>query len=415
MLRIRWPLCPGLRIHRFNMWTSTDELTTLINQWNDLTTLAIATEPCFFTHIFGTLRYSPWTSFEEQLENIANFRNDLREDYRKISIEAIKQILSDLCLNAEMLDPNIRIHSLLRFMGGRQRLDSKGYLGGALLLKSMAEIIRRMAEWTYDEILPEEDELGFGLMIPGIKEKIYGSSRIFDSESIVARRQFIRGMGFDTEVRIRFYVEGQTEYYALSSLISNIPQIEIFNLAGQVQQRRGKGIAFRENLILDDRSHVFSIILLDSDKEDNLRVVRNAAQEDIFCGMFYNFEPDFEFGNFTREELERIILSLADSSELTGEKVIALRDAVKTSTNGETLLRETRKLLTSLSQFSKGKEWGEKLAEFGWTNPTFPETETLRPFIEAVNSARRSIDADFLLTRKKYRTDPETGKLVNRE
>lgn len=414
-IQSQYPRLLETEIQQFNTWTFEDELTNLVNRWNNLTTLAIVTEPCFFTGIFGTLRHSPSISHEQQRENILIYRGELREEFLKIGLESLKEILSDFSTNAEMLDPNKNIHTLLRFMAGRQRLDVKGYLGGALLLKSMAEIVRRMAEWTYEVKLPEEDEMGFGWMIPGMKERVYGSSRIFDHESIVARRQFIRGMGFDPEVRIRIYVEGQTEFYALNYLISNIPQVEIINLAGQVQQKRGKGVAFRDNLSLDERSQVFSVILLDNDQDDNLRAVRYAAREDIFCGAFYTSDPDFEFGNFTRDELEEIVLSLVDTSELTPMNKRTFHDAIVSSTNGETLLKETRKIFPNLSQLGKGKEWGEKLAEYGWRQQTFPKNRTMRTFVEAVNSAIRSIDADFLLTRKNYRTDPETGKLVKRE
>lgn len=404
-------------IQEFNQWVDGGEIPALINRWNNIATLAIAAEPCYFPEIFGTYRRAPNISIDRHWEDLQNYRGLLRDDFMQLGIDAIKGILSDLSTSAEMLDPNKKIHTLLRFMDGRSRLNVTGALGGALLLKSMAEIIRRMTEWVYKEQLPEEDELGFGITIQGAKEKIYGARRIFDSSSFVARQQIIRGLGLDSEIRIRFYVEGDTEYYAIKYLLSGIPQIEIINLAGQFYQSRGKGLAFRESLILDDSAQVFSIICLDGDRGENVRVVRVAANEDIFCGIFLIFDPDFESANFSRAELEEIILILIEPTEYTKDIKRWVHNTVHdyNRNNWGEILTEVKRLIPSLSHLNKGKDWGEKLAQFGLSRNYFSSPLTLRPFIEAANYAVTNIGSDFLLTRKTYRTDPNTGRLVKRE
>ena len=400
-------------IEFFYRWAQSESAKAQINRWDEITQLAIATEPCFYPQIIGSIRCPPQITVEDQRANIEEYQTQLKDHYLQIGIEPIKEIIRDLCISAEMIEPNKSIHSLLRFMNGGQRIKVKGNLGGAILLKLMAEIIRRMAEWSFDIQLPEEDEMGFGMWVEGAREKIYGSKRIFDN-GLLAKRQFIRELGLDAEVRIRIYVEGPTEFAAFSYLLKPLQQIEVFDLAGQFIQGKRKGLAFRENLILDDRSGVFSVIVLDGDREDNIRIVKKAAEEDLFCGQFYISRPDFELCNFSKEELIEIAWNLIDEVQKSEQHYLSLSNAVKMANNADDLIKAIRKEVPPLSQFAKGSEWGENLAEFAARKPDLAGSETPRPVIDACQTAIRAIDIDYLNNRKNCRVDPNTGKLVRR-
>jgi len=401
-------------IDHFNHWTNTEEFSRLINKWNDVATLAIASEPCFFSYLFGTLKHPPTISYEEQLARIEVHRNRLREEYLRIGIEPIKEIVGDLCVSVEIIEPNKNIHSLLRFMDGQQRLKIRGNLGGAIILKSMAEIIRRMGERAFEIQLPEEDELGFGMWMKDAKQWMYGSNRIFDANNFIAKRQIVRSIGLDAEIRIRIYVEGPTEYYALTILLAYLPQVELINLSGLFIQAKRKGLAFRDNLVTDDRSGIFSVIFLDQDREDNLRTVKLAAREDIFCGMIYVSKPDFEFENFSIEELTEIVWTFVDETEKNEENRYLLEEAVRELKNAESFINTARKSIPSLQQLGKGKEWGEKLAQYAIKNPTIMGGDKIRPILEACQASVNATNIDYNFNRKNYRVDPETGRLVRR-
>lgn len=401
-------------IEPFYRWVQSENARAQIIRWDEIARLAIATEPCFYPQIISSLKYPPKITAEQQKANIRSYKMLLKDYYHQIGIEPIKEIIKDLCISAEMIEPNQRIHSLMRFMDGSKRLKIKGHLGGSILLKFMAETIRRMAEWSFDIQLPEEDEMGFGMWVEGARERLYGSRRIFDVQGLLAKRQFIREMGLDAEVRIRIYVEGSTEYAAFSYLLNPFQQIQVIDLAGQFIQGKKNGLAFRENLIQDDHLGVFSVIILDGDREDNIRIVRIAAEDDLFCGQFYISQPDFEFSNFSIDELTEIVWEFVDEIEKSEQLYQLLHEAVNKAINAKELIKTARKTIPSLSQLAKGNEWGEKLAEFAARKPELAGSEIDRPFIEACKTAIQSIDSDYHFNRTGCRVDPFTGKLVHR-
>jgi len=98
----------------------------------------------------------------------------------------------------------------------------------------MAEMIRRAAERVFDTELPEEDEFGYGGgdETASLKEYSSGSRRLLDSHKAITR--FIQDLNLDYTVRLRWYVEGETELNALRSELSGVENIEIINLRGQV-------------------------------------------------------------------------------------------------------------------------------------------------------------------------------------
>ena len=136
--------------------------------------------------------------------------------------------------------------------------------------------------------MPEEDELGFGVWQKDSRRIIYGSERVLDAPRNISN-ELMRQYGLDYGVRVRCYVEGETEYGALNSIIKPQNGIELINLGGNFIEGKKKGMAFRASLRNDKKSRIFSIVVLDNDRSDFVRAVRNAAAQDQMCGLFLPF------------------------------------------------------------------------------------------------------------------------------
>lgn len=413
----RYPGILDQEIREFRDWSSKPEFVQLINRWNDIVALCVLIEPCFYEKIFQSLKYPPSIGYEEQKNRIKRHWDELLNNFRENDVDKLEKIYGDLCISAEMLDQNKDIHTLLRLSQGRFRQKVKGKLGGSLLIKSMAEVLRRAIEKAHDIKLREEDEMGFGMTPHDMKKNLYGAERLLDDS--LGASQYIRSFNLDYGVRIRWYVEGDTEYGALDSVLGRYRSIELFNLKGNIVQKGRKGAAFVDNLKIDLKSQVFSVVLIDADNEDYIRAVRKAAKDDLICGMFYISNPDFEFENFSLSELEEILWKMAVENGAEIRDRNRLHDAIKTASSGKELIYSAKKALIELNQISKGTAWGEQLIKYASENPDMinddGSVKGTRPIIEAISATGRSLNADYHLTREKYRIDPISGKLIRRE
>jgi hypothetical protein len=211
----------------------------------------------------------------------------------------------------------------------------------------MAEMIRRATEDALGMTLPEETEVR---MPWRGKERLYGSSRILDGDTRAAN-EFMRWHQLDYGVRVRWYVEGDTEYGALSWVVEELGagHIELINLRGQVAQRRV--LAFRDNLCADLKKGTFSLISIDGDRPDFLRAVIKAAEADEICGEFFVSKPDFEFHNFTLPELEEVLWSVASEGGATPRNRERLHRAIANAKSGDQLLHQAKSAVGELPHF----------------------------------------------------------------
>src|SRR4029077_6813789 len=102
---------------------------------------------------------------------------------------------------------------------------------------------------------------------------------------------------------------------AIERVFGRYTAVDIVNLREHVVAKGNRGVAFRDRLRNDLRTSSFSLIPLDGDKDHYIRVVRKAAEDDEICGMFFISNPDFEFANFTKEELVQIVWEWALENE----------------------------------------------------------------------------------------------------
>ena len=406
-------------IQRFQQLSADSTFSQSVRSWNRAAALIIAAEPCLFPRLFGLIKYSPFVGLASQEQQLNAHWADVARCYRAIGLEQLKKVHQQLCFAATSLDPNNRVHTILRLTRGEWRLNEvKGNLGGAMCVISMAEMLRRAAEEVFQTALPEEDETGFGSASRAAKERLYGEPRVVDADRRV-KNQFLRTLGLDYSLRLRWYVEGDTEFHAIDAMVGDVPAVELIDLKGQVTASRGKGLAFRDNLLNDQTEGIFSFVSVDGDRSDFVHAVRKAAEDDEICGMFFVSTPDFEFENFTTAELEQILWSIATEVSTTGSRRSALRASIADAKCAKEMFVAVRSAIPELAGVvGKGEEWGKRLGAFALKNPEKTDQETgqtqTRPIIEAFRYAVQSITADYRASRARLRVDPSTGRPIRR-
>lgn len=403
----------------FNNFSQSQDFINRINVINNLASLSIAIEPCIYVKIFGkvsvTNKHGIDDNGEQNLKDIESYwKQAIKKLCKAVGKNQLEEIRQELCIDTQTLDPNRWIHTLICLGDGKLRMELEGRLGGALVLRTMAETLRRATEKTFNVMLREEDELGFGMVYPNVKKELYGSNRILDKNENVVK-EFMKQDAFHYGLCAKFYVEGDTEFQALYYAFQayNINYIELINLRGEVAQKRGKGVAFRDNLKSDIQMNVFSFILIDGDRFDFVSAVKKAAHDDEICGSFFISHPDFEFANFDLSELEEIIWNwiLEDAPQRTITDRNVLHDKIKDVKNGEELLSKV-KATPQFNDVTKGSDWGKRLIQYALQHPR--RQNKYRPIIEAIHMALRTKGANYQSTRNNYRVDENSGQLVKR-
>ena len=393
-------------------WTSSEAFGDRFDYWNATAELAVVCEP-FVQGMSASRTFSQVDRRAEFNAYLAMLRS-LLTDMGKPEVRTRRE---DLGFSADSLDGNRNIQVLLRLML-RQHLEKvKGSLGGAMRFLSMAEIIRRAAEDAFSEHLAEEDEIGPGQWMAGARKMLYGSERVFDAERRDLR-DYMALLGLDFGTKVRCYVEGDTEMGALSHATAGAGHVELINLAGQVIEKRRKGLAFVDGLTNDLNARVFSVILLDQDRSEFVKAVKKAAREKRFFGRYFLCDPDFEFGNFANRELVDVALSLTKVDELDASAREAMRMRLHADTATATVNSQLWSALDSegIHDIGKSEQWGRALMKYAIEHPQRSSTGDRvgddRPIIEAARLILRTRDAGFMRSIAELDVDAETGKLV---
>lgn len=408
------PELANLVTDRLLRWSKQKGFAIKINEWNEAARISILLEPVSYQSVFGTFRYPTYFSLEAYNTKIGNYKDGLKKEAQRYGLDHFEKIRKRLCIDAELIDPNKVLHVLLRLMNTQSRLKLEGKVGGAMLLITMAEMLRRFAEEIYNKKLPEEDELGFGFWTKGSRKYLYGSERVLDAPRNISN-ELMRQHGLDYGVRVRCYVEGETEYGALDSTIKPQNGIELINLSGNFIEGKKKGLAFRESLRNDKKSRIFSVVVLDADRSDFVRVVRKAAADDEICGLFFILEPDFELANFSIVELCEIIWDIAAQNGAKKKSKIELLKAIESARSGDEVIKFAKNSMSELYQLTKGILWGEALANYAFINPKLNQKKGKdRPIIEITRSIISGLTANYISSCVQNKVDPSTGRLVPR-
>ncbi len=393
-------------------WTSSEAFGDRFDYWNATAELAVVCEP-FSRGVSSSRTFS-------QVDRSAKFNaylGALGALLIAIGKPEVRTRREDLGFTAESLDGNRNIQVLLRLMLQQHLEKVKGSLGGAMRFLSMAEVIRRAAEDAFGELLAEEDEIGPGQWMAGARKMLYGSERVFDAERRDLR-DYMGLLGLDFGTKVRCYVEGDTEMGALSHATAGAGHVELVNLAGQVIEKRRKGLAFVDGLTNDFNARVFSVIMLDKDRSEFAKAVQKAAQEKRFFGRYFLCDPDFEFGNFSSRELVDVALSLTKVDELDASAREARRARLYLATADATANAELWSALEAegIQDIGKGEHWGRALMMFAIQHPRLAANDDQavedRPVIDAARLMLRTRDAGFMRSVAELDLDHETGRLV---
>jgi hypothetical protein len=217
--------------------------------------------------------------------------------------------------------------------------------------------------------------------------------------------------------RLRWYVEGDTEFCGLSDFFKAIgaTDIEILNLRGHIVQKNK--MAFRESLRSDLRMGIFSFVSLDKDVDTNFKTLRAAIQQNQICGSFFISDPDFEFANFDLSELQEIVwdIALERGADTTKKSIfLAATSATDSGRKFEQKVKQASSDIPELWNIAKGEEWGKRLMQYALSHPDRLNGEG-RLCVSAINQALRSRTSSYNYTRLHYRVDPHTGQLVERD
>jgi len=132
--------------------------------------------------------------------------------------------------------------------------------------------------------------------------------------------------------------------------------------------------------------------------------------------MFFISKPDFELHNFSTSELAEISFQIAQDKNLD----IPSLEEIKAHCVKANSANEFFDILHNLSQnflsLSKGRDWGSALLEFARENPLSQErgSDDDRTINRIVRLIYQCLSISYDPTRRKYKTDPNTGKLIGR-
>lgn len=411
---------PGLaRVARFGLkgfdrWTSSPEFSNRFDYWNHLVEVAAA---C------AVVLWLPPEGHEARARSfnwLPSYVDMVRDYLMRSGLLMVRQWREDLAWAAHTSDENRTVHTLLRLMRQSERDRIKGPLGAAMKFLDMAESIRRASERLLDIELPEEDEIGPGQWMDGARKMLYGHARVFDAPR-KDLRDFLGILGLDFGVKVRCYVEGETELGAFRYAVGADGLCSVVNLKGNVVQRGGKGMAFAESLAEDARDRVISVVVIDSDREDVVRTLKKAASEKRIHGPFYLSSPDFELANFTIEELFRVAIATALELRFDDDEVSKLLVKELPSVSRATSAKEFMHLLPVgiKSGVAKGETWGEALMKYAIAHPTFPPNDSRagneRELVNVAKVLIRAQDVGYLRSLNVEELDSETGKMVKRQ
>jgi hypothetical protein len=381
--------------------------------WNDIADLAILLEPVYWPDVTGRLRLAGGAG-----------RRQLLNDYRERVLEVVKSLdpgfwrerHESLRIEAARMDDNPRLYLLLRACDWDRREELKGRISGALWIRHIAEVIRRAFEevhreqWREGELWLEEDQ-AFGTWHSGGRRRLFGASRPLD-DLRRCRPYLAYHFGVFTGSAVRWYVEGKTEYYAIEEVLGNREGfgIEPVNLHGIIERDRDNiALKLEEWLKEDKAQRRFSIISFDCDRKQSVDTVRRQISEGNLVGYAAAHEPDFEFYNFTIDELAEVAARIDEEQGFSGDPI---RNADWTGVqSGKAFDEKYRRISARKPASLKGRAWGRALAGYARDNPRRADDGRERPFLQEIRIALLARTSDYDLHAERREIDPITFKL----
>ena len=391
-----------------------EQINEIAFKWNRVVDLAILLEPVYWPRITSKITFPGILREEAFNASMDQYRNNVTQLVGTLDPTEWHEIHQQMRFQAHWLDENDKLYVLLRVSNWERRESLKGDIAGALWFRHIAEVIRLAFEDVTDERWPEEDNAG-GTWFEGARKSLYGAERPFDDE-LMAKPYLSLHFGLFTGSLVRWYVEGDTEYFAILHILRDPPKsgIEIVNLRGNFENEKSNiAIKFSDCLKEDQALRRFSMISFDVDVPKNVKTVRRQLEQNNIVGFITANRPDFEFANFTVHELAEIASRLDEQIGNSGD---AIRNADWIGvTNGRDFEAKYMNVSASKPRGLKGKEWGEALAAYILEHPFFADSGKERPFWREIQAAIRARGADFDFQKERYGFNAETFELVDLE
>jgi hypothetical protein len=184
--------------------------------------------------------------------------------------------------------------------------------------------------------------------------------------------------------------------------------VELVNLAGRIEKDKDNiALNMKEWLQEDNRLKRFSMISFDADVRQNVKTIE--ALSNLVVGSILPHKPDFEFANFTLQELIHVAAEL-DRAE--GFDSDVLQDADWTGIDTGKAFEKRYLAISNRGRALKGEKWGRALARYAEEKPNRsdgverPFTASLRHAVLAQTSNYDHHKDSFMIDPKTFRTGP---------
>lgn len=352
---------------------------------NRTTDLAILLEPLYWPHITGWRSRCGFT--DDQFDRLLQrYRQKVLGLVRSLDPQEWRRSHEQLRHDAAELDRNAELYLLLRVASWESRKALRGTIAGALWLRHMAEVVRRAFEESHGVRWPEEDRTEDSA-VPGDRITSFGSLRPLDSvlrsKSYLALR-----FGLFTGCVVRWYLDSETEYFAILEAIPEPPLvgIELVYLRRPGEGSSGDGARLHDWLEEDRGLKRFSMVSFDVVGAAHGEAIREEAERGNVVGHLAVHRPDFELANFTLGELVEIAARLDDEQGFDGGRVRGADWArVRTAGDFEARYVEVSERGRPLS----AERWGRELAAHAASHPRRPDTNGRRPIWIEIETALR--------------------------
>ena len=383
-------------------------------RWNDIVDLAILLEPLYWPGIVGKARIPIRLNQDAVQARFAEYADKVFRFLKTLDSQCWRGTHEQLRRDAAAIDDNPELYVLLRVSMWDQREKLKGALSAALWLRHIAEVLRRGFEEAHGEQWPEEYE-SYGEWFATGRELTFGSGRPLD-DALRTGPYAAYNFGLFTGSAVRWYVEGETEYYAVLALLPQPGRfgIELVNLRGVLAAERDNiALKLGDWLREDQALRRFSIISFDLDVSANSKAIQQQVKQANVVGHIAAHKPDFETANFTIPELVEIAATL---DEAHGSPANDLRSADwGTVSTGRGFEAQYRRLSLQGRGSLKGEAWGRALAEHALRHPERADTGTERPLVRTFRIAVHSRMTHYDLEKEYFGFDPGSFERVRRK
>ena len=402
---------PTLQRHVREWLPSDEHISARAAKASEIVELAILLEPLYWQYVTGVIVGSVFTM--QGKPNYSNYIKVVKQYLKSLCPEQWKGHHDILRRRAANIDDNGSLYLLLRLSCWEQRQKLTGRVSLALWIRHIAEMIRLAFEEIH-EVEWDEEDWANGHWSEDGRKFTYGFERPLDKpDEAQSRLAFLFRLA--TGSSVRWYVEGETEFSAISKLIPNPASegIELINLKGNIATGKDNiAMKLAEALAQDKAQRRFSMISFDVDVEANVKLVRKQVSEDRVIGFISANSPDFEFANFTLEELVEIACQIEEHYGF------AKRSLQEGDWKGIGSGKEFERRYCSLSQRRprslKGSEWGGFLAEYAIEHPLKSDNRKERPLLSQVRMGLAARTAHYDYQKESLCFDEESFQLIKR-